>query len=130
MVAKKLETLIDELPRDSAWAAESMTLASGIMGMRIGLEGSLGMSLGAKSGRLLARAARLSPDNPRVHLQQGISSFNTPEMWGGDKKEAETELRQAVALFAGQSDETKWPNWGYMEALAWLGQTPRCSRKA
>jgi tetratricopeptide (TPR) repeat protein len=100
-----------------------MTLASGIMGMRIGLEGSLGMSLGSKSGGLLARAARLAPDNPRVHLQQGISSFNTPEMWGGSKKDAEAALRTAVSLFAGQSDAAAWPDWGYLDALAWLGQT-------
>ncbi|MEM1247457.1 MAG: hypothetical protein AAGK22_13855 [Acidobacteriota bacterium] len=117
-----LEELLESLPSSSSRAVEAMSLLSGVMGTRIGLDPGLGMRLGPKSGRYLAKAEALSPDNPRVHLQEGISKFNTPKSWGGSMKKAESSLRKAVALFAENPEQATWPNWGYLDALAWLGQ--------
>ncbi len=36
---------------------------------------------------------------------------------------AEAELRRALTLFGDENPETPWPNWGRVDALAWLGQT-------
>ena len=67
----------------------------------------------------------MAPDNPRVKMQQGISKFNTPKMFGGSVKKAEAILREAVSIFADQaasSEEAQWPSWGYLDTLGWLGQ--------
>ncbi len=119
----ELEMVLEMVPEQSSRAVEAMSLLSGVMGTRIGLKPGLGMRLGAASGRHLAKAEALAPDNPRVHLQDGISKFNTPKMWGGSVRKAESSLRKAVALFAAQPSDTPWPNWGYVDALAWLGQS-------
>ncbi len=119
---KDLEALLEIVPKKSSKTAEAMSLLSGVMGMRIGLDEALGMRLGAQSGRHLAKAEALAPENPRVFLQDGISKYNTPKMWGGSLPKAEVALRKAVAIFAGQPSDAPWPNWGYMDALAWLGQ--------
>ena len=118
----ELEELLEALPAQSSRAVEVMSLLSGVMGTRIGVDPGLGMRLGPKSGRYLAKAEALSPDNPRVHLQEGISKYNTPKSWGGSMKKAESSLRKAVALFAENPEKATWPNWGYLDALAWLGQ--------
>jgi len=117
-----LEAMLEMVPKQSSKAVEAMSLLSGVMGMRIGLDEALGMRLGAQSGRFLAKAEALAPENPRVFLQDGISKYNTPKMWGGSLPKAEVALRKAVAIFAGQPADSPWPDWGYMDALAWLGQ--------
>ena len=122
-----LEQVLKDAPAESEENVEAMSLLAGVMGLRIGLEPGLGMSLGMRSGRLLAKAGRLSAENPRVLLQVGVSKFNTPKMFGGSFKKAEVVLRKAVSIFAGdrpsEEDTAPWPDWGYLDALAWLGQT-------
>ncbi len=121
---KDLEMVIETAPARSEEAAEAMGLLSGIMGFRIGMDPGLSMSLGPRSGQLISKAARMAPDNPRVKMQEGISKFNTPKMFGGSIKKAETLLREAVSIFADQAgnDQPEWPSWGYLDTLAWLGQ--------
>lgn len=102
--------------------SDALALLAGIMGQRIGEKPMRGMTLGSKSSSLLKKAARLAPNNPRVALQQGVSHFHTPSMWGGGLDKAMPELERAVALFAQRPSDEPWPNWGQLDALAWLGQ--------
>ena len=102
---------------------ESLSLLSAVIGLRIGDSPVRGMRLGPHSSAALGKAARLAPDNPRVVLQRGVSSLHMPKMFGGGIDKAEEALRRAVALFADQADDAPWPNWGRLDALAWLGQT-------
>ena len=52
---KDLEEVIETAPAKSEEAAEAMALLSGIMGLRIGMDSGLSMSLGPKSSQLISK---------------------------------------------------------------------------
>ena len=116
-----LEHLLEAVRIQPRWA-ESQALLASIYGAQIGLSPMRGMTLGPRAGNLMDEALELAPQNPRVALQQGISHFHTPSMWGGGLDKAEVELRRAIALFASEPADRPWPNWGRFDAHAWLGQ--------
>ena len=101
---------------------EAQALLGSVLGQRIGRNGSLGMFLGPRSQGALDRAQKDAPDSPRVALQRGVSDFLTPAMFGGSLDKAEKELRRALSLFGKQPANQPWPNWGQLDAFAWLGQ--------
>lgn len=104
------------------WEAEASALRGSILGSLIGLKGGMsGMTLGPKSGRLLAEAAKALPGNPRVLLFRGISLLLTPAMFGGDPVESLKVLQQSVDAFAKADASAPGPHWGYADALTWLG---------
>jgi len=100
---------------------EALSLLSAVLGQMIGESSIRGMTLGPRAGAYISKAARLAPENPRVALQQGISAFHTPSLFGGGLDKSRTALERAAMLFAEQ-DSTPWPNWGEIDALTWLGQ--------
>ncbi len=100
--------------------AEAYALLGSLIGDGIG--GAFGgMIQGPKASAALDRAQELAPENPRVALQRGISSFFTPKTFGGGSENAETELRRARDLFERQGAGDAWPFWGRFDAIAWLG---------
>ena len=110
--------LIEDYPNN----AEAKALMCSIYGMKISGNWSLAPVLGPKSQKLIGEAMELAPENPRVLLQAGISKYNTPAFFGGDKEEAVTLFRQAIALFEQEQNEPGVrPDWGYPDACAWLG---------
>ena len=112
-----LERLLEHRPGD----AEALALLGSVYGMRI--TGWLsGMSLGRKAEAALREAADRAPDNPRVALQHGVSAFFSPRAFGGGLDRAETRLRHALDLFAREPGDRPWPDWGHVDAWAWLGQ--------
>ena len=80
------------------------------------------MTIGPKSSAAIDAALKAAPENPRVALQAGVGAFYTPKMFGGGLDKAEKELRRAEKLFAAESTNQAWPNWGRLDVLAWLGQ--------
>lgn len=54
---------------------------------------------GLAAGREMAAAVKLAPDNPWVVLQDGVSDYSTPPLFGGDKDRALLKLRRAAELF-------------------------------
>jgi Flp pilus assembly protein TadD len=80
------------------------------------------MTLGPRASSSIDRAVALEPENPRIVLQQGVSAFHTPGMFGGGADKAERLLRRCVELFAREPRDKAWPNWGRADAHAWLGQ--------
>ena len=116
-VQAELETLVERQPGD----AEALALLGSVLGDRI--DGMMsGIRLGGRASDLLERAYGLAPENPRVALQRGVGFANAPKAFGGGKVKAEQELRRAVELFATQPAQAPWPNWGYRDAMARLGQ--------
>lgn len=101
--------------------AEAVALLGTIHGARIA-EGEDAIRLGPHATRAMEEAAKLALDNPRVALLRGIHFFFTPRPFGGGLERAESELRRAERLFAGERSDQLWPNWGRVDALAWLGQ--------
>ena len=102
--------------------AEAEALLSSCYGIEIGLHPFRGMFLGAKTGKHMARAAQLAPDDPRVILLQAISDFQTPGMFGGDKQRALEGFHKALAAFdTYHATDSKTPTWGKALTYNWLG---------
>jgi tetratricopeptide (TPR) repeat protein len=55
-------------------------------------------------------------------LGKGIGALHTPAMFGGGMDKAEPLVRQAIELFQQEPPDRPWPNWGRLDAHAWLGQ--------
>jgi tetratricopeptide (TPR) repeat protein len=102
--------------------AEAHALMSGVLGAKIAKSPIKGILLGPRSTAAIDKAVELEPQNPRVLLAKGIGKFNTPAMFGGSDREAETLLREALARFAAEPSDKPWPAWGRVDAHAWLGQ--------
>ena len=117
------DTQLQEAMKLNDTFAEAPGLLAGVLGIKISKSPMKGMFLGQRSSKLIDRALALEPDNPRIVLQQGVAKFNTPAMFGGSTKEAETLLRRALTLFEKEPPDRGWPNWGRFDAHAWLGQT-------
>ncbi len=102
--------------------AEGYALLGSLLGNKIGLNPMLGMTLGMKSGRVMYRAFELAPDNPRVSLIAGESSYYTPKLFGGGKEKAMEKIKKAIELFQTfKSQSPLYPSWGYDEAYAYKG---------
>lgn len=103
--------------------AEGYGLMGSMLGWKAGLKPMQSMFLGPKSNNMLAKGMEIDPDNPRLKLFQAISSYNTPPMFGGDKKKAKESFARSAELFAAERNEDVLaPSWGEEEAYAWLGQ--------
>jgi hypothetical protein len=78
---------------------------------------------GAVSGKALAIANKLNPENPRAKLLEAQGVFYMPEAFGGGKKKAEPMLKEAVEKFSKfKPTSTIMPNWGEMTAKWMLTQ--------
>lgn len=67
----------------------------------------------AASEEAKTKAEKLEPDNPRLYLMDGISTFYTPEMFGGGAKKALTLLEKSLDLFGKRVEKETWyPDWG------------------
>ncbi len=98
---------------DEAWA-----LLAQIYGLKIGYQPMKAAIYGPKSGIALGQALTLNQENPRVFLVKGISSYNTPAMYGGSKTAALKALNQAISLFEHDTSPTQW---GKAETYIWRG---------
>jgi len=103
--------------------SESHTLYSSILGLEIGIKPHLGMKNGIKSGKEIAKAHKLNPNNPRAYLIEGISALHTPKMFGGGVAKALEKLNKAEALYKLQKEDTGiYPDWGWDNVYIWLGK--------
>lgn len=104
--------------------AEAHSLLSALYGNKIAVNPFSGMVLGPKSGKEMAKALELDPNNPRAHLIAGWSAYYTPKMFGGGKDKAQRYFEQAIAFFDNYKvTDPLLPNWGHDEAYTWLGMT-------
>lgn len=102
--------------------AEAYGLLSSLYGTKIGLIPWTGFWYGPKAGRAMGKALSLEPDNPRLHMIQGISTYFTPEQWGGGKEKAKVSFQKAIELYKNDNPESILPDWGKSDVHAWLGQ--------
>ncbi|MCE1164761.1 MAG: hypothetical protein LWX07_05080 [Bacteroidetes bacterium] len=59
------------------------------------------------------KAEKLEPDNPRLYLMDGVSTYYTPEMFGGGAKKAVPMLEKSLDLFGKRVEkEAYYPDWG------------------
>jgi hypothetical protein len=67
----------------------------------------------ASSDLAAEKAKKLDADNPRYHLTLGVSSYYTPEMFGGGVENALVSLIKSYELFQTRKEkEEYYPDWG------------------
>ncbi len=119
--ADRAEKLANKLIKANPKDAKAHALLSSVYGSKIAYAPMKGMFLGGKSNSHMSQAVQHGKEEPLVWLLNGISKYNTPEMWGGSKKEALKSLNKAVELLECQSAEQLKQNWLFLHALAWRG---------
>ncbi len=77
---------------------------------------------GAQAKTALADATKADPNNPRIYYLQGMTTFNTPEAYGGGKTLAKPMFQKSVDLFKTYVPKPFYPNWGKEEAEKMLEQ--------
>ena len=72
-----------------------------------------GPKYGMPAGMYLEKAKTLDPTNPRTYTQQGISTYFTPEQWGGSKVKGRELLETAAQKYATFKPASSIaPGWG------------------
>lgn len=102
---------VKELGPDNA---ETYVLAAMIANARLAVDGEhRWQKYGAIFNENLEKAKALNADNPRIYHVKGTSTFYTPEMFGGGKKNALPLFEKAKPLFEKESKATVLvPFWG------------------
>lgn len=115
--AERLEQLVASEPA-APLKAEALALLALTRGMQAGYYPIKGMYYGQKSDKALQAATALQPQNPRVTLAAAILAYQTPTLFGGDKKAALQHANAAISAFAAPCQEICW---GQAEAYVWRG---------
>ena len=102
---------------------EAHALLGAVWGMKIGSSAWRGMTLGRRAAQAFDDARAIDERNPRFLLLKGLDAFHRPAMFGGGLERAERWFRSAIGHFEAQPPDLPWPNWGRLDAHAWLGQT-------
>ncbi len=115
--ADRLEQLVASEPAPTL-KAEALALLALTRGMQAGYYPIKGMYYGQLSGKALDAATALQPQNPRVTLAAAILAYQTPTLFGGDKKAALSHANAAISAFATPCQDICW---GEAEAYVWRG---------
>lgn len=119
----KAEEYIKTANSIQANESEIVLLRAMINGMRIGVNPSLGATLGQDVMKGYAEAKKLNAENPRVYLVIGESYMYMPEEAGGGMKVAKANLEIALKKFENDKhDDPAWPIWGKDRAQKLLAE--------
>lgn len=78
---------------------------------------------GNRAQRSLDRAAELAPGNPRVILQDALSDYSRPALFGGDVELAGRKLVEVTEIFATADERAAGhPSWGEPDAWLYIGR--------
>lgn len=105
--------------------ADAHALLASLYGEKMAGNFMLGPTLGPKADAHLARALEVGGESPRVWIAQGLAHFFAPAMFGGDEREAIRDFERAVKFAEVEAEGGTGdlaPDWGRVEAYAWLGQ--------
>ena len=107
--------------RQNELKPEANILLSALYMMQLSKNQAEAPTISAKIYKLLGQAQSNNPQNPRIYLVKGIMLFHTPKMFGGSVEKALTNFKKAARLF--ESSKQGFVDWGYLETLAWEGQS-------
>jgi tetratricopeptide (TPR) repeat protein len=115
----RLKALVKEEPKNSEYWA----LLAQSYGLKISYQPIKAAYYGPKSASALSKALSFNPENPRAHLVNAISKYNTPAMFGGSKSQALIEVKKAIDLFKQETNNelNSIIHWGEAEAHIWRG---------
>jgi hypothetical protein len=78
-------------------------------------------SYGMEASNALTDAKKADPNNPRIYFLEGQGVFNTPEAFGGGKKNAKPLFEKSVTLFETFTLASPFhPDWGKDDATEML----------
>jgi hypothetical protein len=81
------------------------------------------MTYGPAAAEALETAKKISPENPRVYLLEGIDKFYTPEQFGGSKTEGKKLFQEAQKKFETFKPASSiHPSWGMGQLKYFLTQ--------
>lgn len=94
--------------------AETYVLAAMVANARLAVDGqNRWQKYGAIFSENLEKAKSINAENPRIYYLKGTSTFYTPAMFGGGKKNALPFFEQAKPLFEKESKASLLvPYWG------------------
>lgn len=117
-----VEHLMKAIDLDTKFA-EGFALLSTCYGLKINFMPIKSIYLGPRSGVAISKALNLAPDNPRIHLIDGIGKYHSPSMFGGGIDKAKPALEKAVELYNSfQPASALLPDWGHEGPHVWLGR--------
>ena len=123
---RSLETAMSHLEKAIAMKndlAEAHILEAYIYAQRVIASPADAMKYALRIAETLGKAKVTEPNNPRLHLVEGITSFVIPESFGGGIKKAIESLKRAEQCFNTYKLESPmFPDWGREEVYAWLGK--------
>jgi hypothetical protein len=121
-----LDQCIDELEpllQRRADYAEARALYASCLGASVSYYVLRAATRGVASGREMAAALKLAPDNPWVVFQEAVNDFLTPPMFGGNKQRALGKLQRAEKLFiASRPAGSNTPVFGESETWLYMGR--------
>lgn len=118
---KKAQSLLREATQKKE-LAEVYTVMSMIYRTKVFINPmTYGRKYGPISQQYLDQAKLLDAQNPRALWLQAWVKYNTPKMWGGDKKQAKELATESLRLL-GQTPAGTDPHWGKTEDEELLGK--------
>jgi tetratricopeptide (TPR) repeat protein len=131
LFAQYIESALDQLNQVTTmkpnWS-EAYVLLTNLYGIKIHALQLKGVydqtpALGMKSMEYAQLAIETDTTNPRAYLTMGIIKLNTPKEYGGSAELAHQYITKAIVLYETKATpDPVFPDWGYLEAYAWLGQ--------
>ena len=100
----------------------ALALKAALQGMSIRFAAADAMTLGPEMAANMERAAKMSPNDPRVHLLDGVNTLHTPAFFGGGPDKALVKLKRSLELFAAEAPDSTGERWGRDDAHAWAGR--------
>lgn len=112
--------LLKEIIEKDPIHGEAKAVLSSVYGLVMAYSPMKGMLYGSKSSSLVAAAKKIAPDSPLVQKLYASSMLFTPEMFGGNPKEAVTSYEKSIELYEKGNLEN---NWLYIDALVGLAMS-------
>ncbi|HLP13911.1 MAG TPA: hypothetical protein VK177_18410 [Flavobacteriales bacterium] len=103
---------------------ETYVLAALLAQARMSVDGqNRWMKYGKIFEENLEKAKAINPENPRIYYLKGTSTFYTPKMFGGGKKNAKPYFEKAKELYAKQDTTSVLkPIWGSVQTDYFIGE--------
>jgi len=102
--------------------ALALALKASLQALSIQFNGAASMTLGPVMMANMARAAEMSPHDPRIQLLDGINTLHTPAFFGGGPDKALPKFSRALELFAAETPDSSGVRWGRDDAHLWAGR--------
>jgi tetratricopeptide (TPR) repeat protein len=102
----------------------ALAVQGGLLGLSLSFKSPVAMmTIGPQLDGVLGRAAGLAPDDPRVHLLDGINTLHKPAFVGGGPKPALAKFARAIERFAAETvTDSLAADWGRDDAHLWAGR--------